>query len=74
MILALNVAIGVALLFAAPQSILQPKAAQCSSPYPLAFLQAGDPAYVDAMELAQILRSRGFHSEVCSPLNDGRSV
>ena len=60
MILALNVAIGVVLLFATPQSILQPKAAQCDSPDPLAFLQAGDPAYVDAMELAQSLRARGF--------------
>ena len=56
-ILSLNVAIGVALLFATPRSVLQPKAAQCNPP---AFLQAGDPAYVDAMELAQTLRSRGF--------------
>jgi hypothetical protein len=30
---------------------------------PPAFLQAGDPAYVDAMELAQTLRSRGFTSK-----------
>ena len=74
MILALNVAIGVALLFATPQLVLQDQAAKCNSPDRLAVLQAGDPAYVDAMELAQILRSRGFHSEVCSPLNDGRSV
>ena len=56
-ILSLNVAIGVALLFATPRSVLQPKAAQCNPP---AFLHAGDPAYVDAMELAQTLRTRGF--------------
>jgi len=59
-ILALNVAIGVALLFATPQLVLQDQAAKCNSPDRLAFLQAGDPAYVEAMELAQILRSRGF--------------
>ena len=60
MILSLNVAIGVALLFAAPQSVLQGRAAHCNPPDTLAFLQAEDPAYVDALELAQTLRNRGF--------------
>jgi hypothetical protein len=59
-IIRIRLVIGFALLFVAPQSVLLAQSARCHLREMHAQLQKANPAYADAMELAQTLSEHGF--------------